>query len=93
MPDVGLTSFTEPLSDDMRVIVKYTVEVNGLPVYSETYNVQCPDRGGGTHREARRSQTELAAAHYLRRRVPETPRIFRMPHALSVRRQVLRRRP
>ncbi len=39
MPDVGLFTATAPLSKDMRVIIKYVVEVEGLPVYSETYDV------------------------------------------------------
>ena len=38
MPDVGLLTATEPLSKDMKVVIKYSVEVNGLPVYSETYD-------------------------------------------------------
>jgi hypothetical protein len=38
MPDVGLFTATEPLARDMKVIIKYSVEVNGLPVYSETYD-------------------------------------------------------
>jgi hypothetical protein len=40
MPDVGLLTFTEPLPPDARVIIKYSVEVNGLPVYNETYDVK-----------------------------------------------------
>jgi len=40
MPDVGLFTATEPLAKDMKVIIKYSVEVNGLPVYSETYDVE-----------------------------------------------------
>jgi hypothetical protein len=40
MPDVGLTTNSEPLSDDMRVVIKYSVEVNGLPVYNESYDVE-----------------------------------------------------
>ena len=40
MPDVGLLTFTEPLPADARVIIKYSVEVNGLPVYTETYDVK-----------------------------------------------------
>ena len=40
MPDVGLLTFTEPLPKDAKVIVKYSVEVNGLPVYTETYDVK-----------------------------------------------------
>jgi hypothetical protein len=40
MPDVGLLSFTEPLPKDARVIIKYSVEVNGLPVYQESYDVK-----------------------------------------------------
>jgi hypothetical protein len=39
MPDVGLFTATEPLSKDMKVIIKYSVEVNGLAVYSESYDV------------------------------------------------------
>lgn len=40
MPDVGLFSATEPLSDEMKVVIKYAVEVNGLPVYQESYSVE-----------------------------------------------------
>ncbi|MBV8585603.1 MAG: hypothetical protein JO308_04890 [Verrucomicrobia bacterium] len=39
MPNVGLTSTAEPLSSDYTVVVKYTIEVEGLAVYSETYDV------------------------------------------------------
>lgn len=39
MPDVGLFTATNPLSKDMKVIIKYSVEVNGLTVYSESYDV------------------------------------------------------
>jgi len=39
MPDVGLLSFSEPVPREDKVIVKYSVEVNGLPVYTETYDV------------------------------------------------------
>jgi hypothetical protein len=39
MPDVGLFSATEPLRAETKVVIKYTVEVEGLPVYSETYDV------------------------------------------------------
>jgi hypothetical protein len=40
MPDVGLLTFTEPLPANAKVIIKYAVEVNGLPVYNETYDVK-----------------------------------------------------
>jgi hypothetical protein len=40
MPDVGLLTFTEPLPANAKVIIKYSVEVNGLPVYTETYDVK-----------------------------------------------------
>jgi hypothetical protein len=40
MPDVGLLTFTEPLPADAKVIIKYSVEVNGLPVYNESYDVK-----------------------------------------------------
>lgn len=39
MPDVGLFKAAEPLDPDYRVIIKYSVEVEGLPVYQESYNV------------------------------------------------------
>ena len=39
MPDVGLTSATEPLPKDAKVIIKYSVEVEGLPVYQVTDDV------------------------------------------------------
>jgi hypothetical protein len=38
MPDVGLFTATDPLPRKARVIIKYVVEVEGLPVYSETYD-------------------------------------------------------
>jgi|SRR4051794_13750357 hypothetical protein len=40
MPDVGLLTFTEPLPADAKVIIKFSVEVEGLPVYTETYDVK-----------------------------------------------------
>ena len=39
MPDVGLFSANEPLSADAKVVIKYSVEVEGLPVYNESYDV------------------------------------------------------
>jgi hypothetical protein len=39
MPDVGLTTSTKPLDSDYRVVIKYSVEVEGLPVYNESYDV------------------------------------------------------
>jgi hypothetical protein len=40
MPDVGLTSNAEPLSPEYKVIIKYSVEVDGLAVYTETYDAE-----------------------------------------------------
>lgn len=39
MPDVGLLSSMKPLSRECKVVIRYTVEVNGLPVYNESYDV------------------------------------------------------
>lgn len=39
MPDVSLTSATDPLPPDANVVIKYSVEVDGLPVYQESYDV------------------------------------------------------
>jgi len=38
MPDVGLFSASEPLDPDYKVVIKYSVEVNGLTVYQESYD-------------------------------------------------------
>lgn len=38
MPDVGLFTATQPLAQNAKVVIKYSVEVNGLPVYTETYD-------------------------------------------------------
>lgn len=40
MPDVGLTTATRPLDKDYKVVIKYSVEVEGLPVYQESYDVE-----------------------------------------------------
>ncbi len=40
MPDVGLFTATEPLSKSYKVVIKYSVEVEGLPVYQESYDVE-----------------------------------------------------
>jgi hypothetical protein len=39
MPDVGLTTATAPLPSDAKVVIKYSVEVEGLPVYQESYDL------------------------------------------------------
>jgi hypothetical protein len=40
MPDVGLTTATEPVPPDEKVTIRYTVFVGDLAVYSETYDVE-----------------------------------------------------
>ncbi|MGV3660243.1 MAG: hypothetical protein ACO1TE_08655 [Prosthecobacter sp.] len=39
MPDVGLLTATEPVPKKTPVIIRYSVEVGGLPVYNESYDV------------------------------------------------------
>lgn len=39
MPDVGLLTATTPVPTKTPVIIRYSVEVGGLPVYNESYNV------------------------------------------------------
>lgn len=39
MSDAGLLSATEPVDPDIQVVIKYSVEVGGLPVYQESYDV------------------------------------------------------
>ncbi|MDQ3623063.1 MAG: hypothetical protein M3463_11310 [Verrucomicrobiota bacterium] len=40
MPDVGLFTAAEPLDSDYKIVIKFAVEVEGLPVYQETYDVK-----------------------------------------------------
>ena len=69
MPDVGLTTATEPVNPDYPVIIKYSVEVDGLPVYTETYDVEKladewkQDATKVAHLWLRRLQCVLAARH------------------------------
>jgi hypothetical protein len=39
MPDVGLFTSTKPVSKKVPVIIRYSVEVGGLQVYNESYDV------------------------------------------------------
>jgi hypothetical protein len=39
MPDVGLLTATKPVPQSTDVIIRYSVEVGGLEVYNESYNV------------------------------------------------------
>lgn len=39
MPDVGLLDSTEPVPPDTPVIIRFSVEVGGLQVYNESYDV------------------------------------------------------
>ena len=39
MPDVGLFTATKPVDKSVPVIVRYSVEVGGLQVYNESYDV------------------------------------------------------
>lgn len=38
MPNVGLTTASEPLPTNAKIIIRYSVEIEGLPVYQETYD-------------------------------------------------------
>ena len=40
MPNVGLFSASEPVSPDTTISIRYSVEVGGLPVYTELYDVR-----------------------------------------------------
>jgi hypothetical protein len=39
MPDVGLFTATEPVPDKTPVVIRFSVEVGGLQVYNESYDV------------------------------------------------------
>jgi hypothetical protein len=40
MPNVGLLTASEPVPPDTGISIRYTVEVGGLPVYTELYDVR-----------------------------------------------------
>jgi hypothetical protein len=40
MPNVGLHTAGDPLPPDATISIRYTVEVEGLPVYTELYDVR-----------------------------------------------------
>jgi hypothetical protein len=40
MPDVGFFTATEPVPQDTKVVIRYSVEVGGLQVYNESYDVE-----------------------------------------------------
>ncbi len=40
MPDVGLFTAAGPLDPEYKVVIKYSVEVEGLAVYQESYDVK-----------------------------------------------------
>ena len=60
MPDVGLTSAAEPLDPNYKIVIKYTIEVEGLAVYSESYDVE------KLRREIKENEEE-ARANWFRR--------------------------
>ncbi len=37
---MGLFTAAEPLDSDFKVVIKHAVEVEGLPVYQESYDVK-----------------------------------------------------
>lgn len=39
MPDVGLLNSTQPVSPDIKMVIRFSVEVGELPVYNESYDV------------------------------------------------------
>ena len=69
MPDVGLFTATDPLPREAKVIIKFTVSVEGLPVYNESYDVDKlaaeleEDRKEALKRWARRIECVVACRH------------------------------
>lgn len=69
MPDVGLFTATQPLDKNLKVVIKYVVEVEGLPVYSETYDVDTlaeemeKDRAKALEIWSRRVECVIACRH------------------------------
>src|SRR5687767_10247611 len=40
MPNVGMFTASDPVPPDTEISIRYTVEVGGLPVYTELYDVR-----------------------------------------------------
>ena len=40
MPDVGLFTASEPVPAETKIVIRYSVEVGGLEVYNESYDVE-----------------------------------------------------
>lgn len=40
MPDVGLFASTKPVPESTPVVIRFSVEVGGLEVYNESYDVE-----------------------------------------------------
>lgn len=64
MPDVGLFTAGQPLTKDIKVVVKYSVEVGGLPVYQESYDVDT------LAKELKKDEKRACAAWLLRLKAP-----------------------
>ena len=74
MPDVGLFTATEPLPKEAKVVIKYSVEVEGLAVYQESYDVD-------SLTAELESSEERAAKLWLRRL--KAPVLCRKAHGFS----------
>jgi hypothetical protein len=53
MPNVGLLTSAEPLKRKNRVVIRFSVEVDELPVYNESYDVDTLEK------ELRSNPTEV----------------------------------
>lgn len=69
MPDVGLFTATEPVAKQTRVVIRYSVEVGGATVHSESYDVDTlaveleMDEAKALRLWARRLKCVVAARH------------------------------
>ena len=79
MPDVGLFTATEPVGSDLPVIIRYSVEVGGLQVYNESYDVET--LASELKKDEAKALYQPAVA--LCRASPAPPRLQLSPHPLS----------
>lgn len=69
MPDAGLFTATEPVAKQMRVTIRYSVEVGGHPVYGESFDAETlaveleMDEAKALRLWARRLKCVVAARH------------------------------
>jgi len=83
MPDVGLTSAAEPLDPKYKVVIKYTIEVEGLAIYSESYDVAKLRK---EIKEDEQKRVKIGSPHKMCCGVPQSSRFLCLCHSVFAKR-------